>query len=51
LSLTNRKRKYVAEKTTGPLKSKQASITTVWYPFLSVYRLPKIALFDFILIF
>ncbi len=40
LSLTNRKRKYVAEKTTGPLKSKQTSITTVRYPILSVDRLP-----------
>jgi hypothetical protein len=28
LSLTNRKRKYVVEKTTSPLKSKHTSITT-----------------------
>jgi len=40
LSLTNRKQKYVAETTTGPLKSKQTSITTVWCPILSVARLP-----------
>ncbi len=39
LSLTNRKRKYIAEKTTGPLKSKQTSITTVRCPILSVARL------------
>jgi hypothetical protein len=45
LSLTNRNRKYVAEKTTGPLKSKQTSITTVRCPDLSVARLPTPLIF------
>ncbi len=47
LSLTNRKRKYVAEKTTGPLKSKQTSITTVRCPILSAARLPTPLIFRY----
>jgi hypothetical protein len=47
LSLTNRKRKYVAEKTTGPLKSKQTSITTVRCPILSVARLQTPLIFRY----
>ncbi len=47
LSLTNRKRKYVAEKTTGPLKSKQTLITTVRCPILSVARLPTPLIFRY----
>ncbi len=47
LSLTNRKWKYVAEKTTAPLKSKQTSITTVWCPILSVDRLPTPLIFRY----
>jgi hypothetical protein len=49
LSLTNRKRKYVAEKTTGPLKSKQTLITTVRYPILSVDKLPTPLIFRYTL--
>ncbi len=45
LSFTNRKRKTVAKKTTGPLKCKQTSITTVPYPILSVDRLPTPLIF------
>jgi hypothetical protein len=48
LSLTNRKRKYVAEKTTGPLKCKQTSITTkVLCSILSVARLPTPLIFRY----
>jgi hypothetical protein len=47
LSLINRKQKYVAEKTTGPLKSKQATITTVLCPILSVDRLPTPLIFRY----
>ncbi len=43
----NRKRKNVAEKTTGPLKSKQTSITTVRYPIQSVDRLPTPLIFRY----
>ena len=47
LSFTNRKRKYVAEKTMGPQKNKQTSITTVRYPILSVARLPTPLIFRY----
>ena len=47
LSFTNRKRKYVGEKTTGSLKSKQTSITTVWYNILTVARLPTPLVFRY----
>jgi hypothetical protein len=47
LSLTNRKRKYVAEKTTSPLKSKQTSITTVRCPILSVSQTPDPLIFRY----
>jgi hypothetical protein len=39
IELYKQKRKYVAKKTTCPLKSKQTWITTVPYPILSVARL------------
>jgi hypothetical protein len=47
LSFGNRKRKYVAENTTGPSKSKQTSIATVRYPFLSLARLPTPLIFRY----
>ncbi len=47
LSFSNRKRKYVAENTTGPSKSKQTSITMVRYPILSVARLPTPLIFRY----
>jgi hypothetical protein len=46
-SFTNRKRKYVAKTTKGPLKSKQTSITTIPYPILSVARLPTPLIFHY----
>jgi hypothetical protein len=39
LGFTNRKRKYVEEKTTATLKSKQTSITTVRKHLLTVVSL------------
>ncbi len=47
LSFTNRKRKYVAEKTTATLKSKQTSIATVRYPILTVACFPIPLLFHY----
>ena len=47
LSFTNRKRKYVGGKTTGSLKIKQTSITTVRYNILTVARLPTPLVFRY----
>ncbi len=40
LSISNRRRKYVEEKTTATLKFKQSSIATVRYHLLPVARFP-----------
>ncbi len=47
MNFTNRKRKYVAEKTTATLKSKQTSIATVRYPILTVAFFPNPLLFHY----
>jgi hypothetical protein len=47
LSISNRRRKYLEEKTTATLKFKQSSIATVLNHFLTVARFPTPLIFRY----